>query len=234
MTTTSIEHTRIKYAVHVTAGFVGLLWFIKAIELATQANYVFLGILPRTLRGSIGIVTAPLIHDDFIHLISNTIPLLLLGIMLFYFYSKFALEVFLWIYGVSGIWTWLFARNSYHLGASGLVYGIAAFLFFSGIIRHDRPLMTISAVILFLYGSMLYGIFPGLVDANVSWESHFTGALSGTILAFLFRNAAPGPEEKPISAEAETPDDDAFFTKPDSTGDIDATYIYKDSTNTKS
>ncbi len=228
MTNPSLEHTRFKYAVHVTLGFVGLLWFIKAVEMATHANYAFLGVLPRTLRGSIGIVTAPLIHGDLIHLTSNTIPLVILGILLFYFYSKFAIEAFIWVYIISGFWTWLFARNSYHIGASGVVYGIAAFLFFSGIIRRNRPLMTISAVILFLYGSMLYGIFPGLVEADVSWESHFTGALAGTLLAFLFRKAETGMEMKPISNEEEVEtEDDPYFSAPDATGDIEATYTYK-------
>lgn len=223
----SLEHTRFKFAVHVTLGFVGLLWFIKAVELATQANYAFLGVLPRTLRGSIGIVTAPLIHGDLIHLMSNTIPLVMLGFILFYFYSKFAIEVFIWIYLISGFWTWLIARNSYHIGASGVVYGMAAFLFFSGIFRRNRPLMTISAVILFLYGGFLYGIFPGMVESDVSWESHFTGALAGTLLAFLFRKADTGMEIKKIPLD-DSDDDDAYFSSPDATDNIEATYTFKE------
>jgi membrane associated rhomboid family serine protease len=232
----SLEQTRFKFAVHATLGFVGLLWFIKAVEMATHANYAFLGVLPRTLRGSIGIVTAPLIHGDLIHLTSNTIPLILLGILLFYFYSKFAIEVFIWVYLISGFWTWLLARNSYHIGASGVVYGIAAFLFFSGIFRRDRPLMTISAIILFLYGSFLYGIFPRMVESDVSWESHFTGALAGTLLAFLFRKADTGLVNKTRTDddEGKSDDDGAFFSTPNSSGDIDATYTYKYSANTKS
>ncbi|MDZ7607428.1 MAG: rhomboid family intramembrane serine protease [Cyclobacteriaceae bacterium] len=223
----SLEHTRFKFAVHVTLGFVGLLWFIKAVELATQANYAFLGVLPRTLRGSIGIVTAPLIHGDLIHLMSNTIPLVMLGFILFYFYSKFAIEVFIWIYLISGFWTWLIARNSYHIGASGVVYGMAAFLFFSGIFRRNRPLMTISAVILFLYGGFLYGIFPGMVESDVSWESHFTGALAGTLLAFLFRKADTGMEDKKIPFD-DSDDESAYFSSPDATDNIEATYTFKE------
>lgn len=227
MTGNRFEHIRFRYATHLTLTFVGLLWFIKALEMATHASYAFLGVLPRTLAGTIGIFTGPLIHGDLLHLISNTIPLLLLGILLFYFYSKFALEVFIWIYIISGFWTWLFARTSYHIGASGVVYGIAAFLFFSGIIRRDRPLMTISAVILFLYGSMLYGIFPQFVEADVSWEAHFAGALAGALLAFLFRKADSGMENFKTSTDenAETADDE-YFSKPNSTGNTDTTYTY--------
>ena len=229
-----VEHARFKYAVHITLSFVALLWFIKAIELATHANYAFLGILPRTLWGTIGIFTSPLIHGDILHLISNTVPLIILCLLLFYFYSKFAIEVFIWIYLVSGFWTWLFARDAYHIGASGLVYGIAAFLFFSGIFRRNRQLMVISAVILLLYGGLLYGIFPGLVEADVSWESHFTGALAGTMLAYLFRKADSGMDisNVPVSDEDISEDDD-YFSKPQASGDIEANYTLKESKNAK-
>ncbi len=181
------EHIRFRYAVFMAVAFVAVLWIVKAIEFAADESFAHLGIFPRTFKGAIGILTGPLIHGDIFHLISNTLPLLFLGILLFYFYHRIAVELFIWIYLVTGFWTWALARDAYHIGASGVVYGMASFLFFSGILRKNKQLMTVSGIIIFLYGGMLYGIFPDAVEHNVSWESHLTGALFGVILAFLFR-----------------------------------------------
>ena len=124
------EHLKFRYSVYIVISFVLLLWAVKAVELATGISFSYLGILPRTLKGTIGIFTGPLVHGDVLHLLSNTLPILLLGILLFYFYHRIAIEIFIWIYLVTGFWTWLIARNAYHIGASGLVYGMASFLFF--------------------------------------------------------------------------------------------------------
>jgi len=167
-------------------GFIFLLWGVKAIEWGAASDFGMLGILPRTLSGTVGIVTAPLVHGDFSHLLSNTTSLLLLMVALFYFYDKIALEVFFWIYLMTGIWVWIAARPAYHIGASGLVYGIVTFLFFSGLLRKDARSMAVALAIMFLYGGMIYGIFPG--NDGVSWESHLLGAVAGTFCAFYFRN----------------------------------------------
>lgn len=181
------EHIKFRFAVYMVLSFVLFLWCIKALELSTGISLARLGILPRTAKGLIGIVTGPLIHGDVLHLLSNSLPLMVLGFLLFYFYYRIALEIFLWIYLVTGFWIWLLARNAYHIGASGVVYGMATFLFFSGIIRKDRRLMTLSGIVIFLYGGMMYGMFPGLVAPDVSWEAHLLGAVAGVILAFVFR-----------------------------------------------
>ena len=183
------EHIKFRYAVYMVISFVLILWIIKAIEFAAGVSFSSLGVLPRTLKGTIGIITGPLIHGDIFHLISNTVPIILLGTLLFYFYHRIAIEIFIWIYLVTGFWTWMLARSAYHIGASGIVYGMASFLFFSGILRKSKQLMTVSGIIIVLYGGIIYGIFPEAVEVNVSWESHLTGALVGVLLAFFFRKA---------------------------------------------
>lgn len=219
------EYLKFRYSVYLVVSFVLLLWGIKAFEFATETSFSSLGILPRTLKGSIGIITGPLIHGDIFHLVSNTLPIILLGIMLFYFYHKIAIEVFIWIYLVSGFWTWLLARDAYHIGASGIVYGMASFLFFSGIIRKSRQLMTISAIIIFLYGGMLYGIFPDAVEANVSWESHLMGGIVGLLLAYLFRKTAIGLGSKEVIEVEENRESEINHTSINR--DIEITYEYK-------
>lgn len=165
--------------------FTALLWVVKGLEWAVHLDFGFLGILPRTLTGTMGIITAPLIHGDMLHLVSNTFPLILLGISVFYFYDRIALEVFGWIYFMSGFWVWMAARDAYHIGASGLVYGLVAFLFFSGVFRRDTRSLAISLVVIFIYGGMVQGLFPG--NENISWESHLLGALAGAFCAFFYR-----------------------------------------------
>ncbi len=224
------EHLKFQYAVYIVISFVLVLWIIKAIEIATDISFSSLGILPRTLKGSFGILTGPLIHGDIFHLLSNTLPLLVLGILLFYFYHRIAIEIFIWIYLVSGFWTWLIARQAYHIGASGIVYGMASFLFFSGIIRKSRQLMTVSTIIIFLYGGMIYGVFPEAVEVDVSWEAHLMGAIVGAMLAFLFRKSSVNfeeQEEKRDSSEEEN--DNNFFRHTSSTGSGAIQYHFKPS-----
>lgn len=183
----SNEARKFKNSVFFVVSFTILLWLVKALEWAVALDFGFLGILPRTLSGTMGIITAPLVHGDVLHLISNTFPLLLLGISVFYFYDRIALEVFAWIYFMSGFWVWMAARDAYHIGASGLVYGLVAFLFFSGLFRRDTKSLSISLVVIFLYGGMLQGLFP--TNDRISWESHLLGALAGAFCAFFYRDA---------------------------------------------
>jgi len=207
---------------------------VKAVEIATEISFSSLGVLPRTLRGTIGIFTGPLVHGDVIHLISNTLPILLLGILLFYFYHRIAIEIFIWIYLVTGFWTWLIARDAYHIGASGIVYGMASFLFFSGIIRRSRQLMTISAIIIFLYGGMIYGVFPEAVENNVSWESHLMGAIVGVSLAFLFRKTKIDFEPEISQNEnMEEENQENGLNHTGSTDSIEITYTFKPSDKNK-
>jgi membrane associated rhomboid family serine protease len=225
------EHLKFRYAVFMVISFVMILWLVKALEIASGSDYAQFGILPRTLRGTIGIITGPMIHGDLIHLLSNTLPFLVLGTLLFYFYHKIAIEIFIWIYIATGFWIWLLARNAYHIGASGLVYGMASFLFFGGIFRRDNQLMTISGIIILLYGGMLYGIFPDFVEHNVSWEAHLTGSVVGLILAFWFRKTGINTRGKTRldNNEDEEQNDGTYFKPPSISDDIEVTYTYKPS-----
>src|SRR5690606_26258035 len=126
----------------------------------------------------------PLLHANFYHLLSNSIPLVVLGTALFFFYNRIAGRVFFYCYFVTGILVWIFARSANHIGASGLVYGIAFFLFFIGFSRKDFVSISVSLITVFFYGGIIYGVFPG--QLFVSWESHLLGALVGVYCAFEY------------------------------------------------
>jgi len=170
--------------------FVVLMWLVKIVEVLFGLDFSGFGIYPLSIQGLPGIIFSPFIHADFSHLFNNSIPLLFLGTALFYFYSDIALKIFSIIYVLTGILVWTAGRNSWHIGASGLVYGLASFLFFSGIIRRYFRLITLSLLVVFLYGSMVWGLFPGIYK-NISWESHMLGFFSGIILAIWFRKEGP-------------------------------------------
>src|SRR4030043_308036 len=174
--------------------FVFLMWLVKIIEVLFEMDLSDLGIYPLSLEGLPGIIFSPFIHDDFTHLLNNSLPLLLLSVALFYFYSEVALKVFTCTYFLTGLVGWLGGREAWHIGASGLVYGLASFLFFSGIIRRYFRLIALSLLVVFLYGEMVWGIFPGIYK-NISWESHMLGFLSGIALALWYRNEGP---QKPV------------------------------------
>ncbi len=185
----NIEKKKFLYSLVFPLFFIILLWVIKLVEIVDNQDFIYYGIYPRRLKGLIGILTSPLIHGSLNHLIDNSVPLFFLSLAVFYFYNKVAYSVFFLTYFLNGITVWLLARSAYHLGASGLVYGFASFLFFSGIIRQNINLLAISLLVVFLYGSMVWGLFPHKVD--VSWESHFLGGLAGFVLSIVYRKEGP-------------------------------------------
>ncbi|OGU82780.1 MAG: rhombosortase [Ignavibacteria bacterium RBG_16_35_7] len=174
------------------AAFVVILWLVKIFEISFGISLVSLGIFPRNVSGLIGIITAPLIHSDFNHLISNSIPLLLLGLGISYSYPTSSRKLFLAVYVLHGLLVWIIARQAYHIGASGLVYGFVSFLFFSGIIRRDNRSIALALIVTFLYGGLTWGILP--IKAETSWESHLFGSIIGIMFAFIFRKADPAPK----------------------------------------
>jgi membrane associated rhomboid family serine protease len=187
--------------------FVFLMWLVKLIEILFETDFTRFGIFPLKIQGIPGIFLSPFIHSGFSHLFSNTIPLFFLAVALFYFYSEVALSVFAWTYFLTGLLVWIAGRDAWHIGASGVVYGLASFLFFSGIIRRYFRLIALSLLIVFLYGSMVWGLFPGIYK-NVSWESHMLGFFSGIVLAVFYRNQGP---QRPVDEwlddeDAEEPD----------------------------
>ena len=179
--------------------FVLIIWTVKIVECFFDLNIYIFGVFPREIIGLRGILFAPFIHNDFTHLLNNSIPILVLGSLFVFFYKNLSFEIFMWLFFISGILLWGIGRPNYHIGASGIIYALATFLFTSGVIKKDTRLAAISLVIAFLYGSLIWGIFPSKV--NVSWEGHLSGLVSGVIVAIFYRN--DGPKRKKYNWEIE-------------------------------
>lgn len=169
-----------------------VLWLIYWAEQLFQFPFYKLGVLPKTLEGLKGILFMPFIHSkEPEHLINNSGPIFILLATLIYFYRSIALKTFLYIWLISGVLIWLFAANkgSYHIGISGVIYGLASFIFFSGYWRKYLPLQAISLFVAFMYGSMVWGVLP--YKPTISWEGHLMGMLVGIFLAYRFRKIGP-------------------------------------------
>jgi membrane associated rhomboid family serine protease len=237
------EQKRLLGSLLIPGIFVALMWLIKIFEVVVNVDLEGFGIAPLTWKGLPGVLFAPMLHENFSHLSANTIPFLILGGLLFYFYRPIAWQIFWLIWVVTGFWVWVFAReDAVHIGASGVVYGLASFLFLSGIIRRDSRLMSITLLIAFLYGGLVWGIFPQLFPHQpISWESHLMGLLAGAVLAIYYRKS--GPRRKVYDWENEEADEDGDEDEdenekgnddPDDqgpSGDITYHYEYKDNRN---
>jgi len=178
------------------------MWIIRIYESLFDIDLSFLGVFPVSVKGLCGIITMPMIHGGFDHLLANSIPFFVLSSALFYFYPRIALRIFSSLWILTGFLVWLSGRESYHIGASGLVYGFAAFLFLSGILSKDKGLSAVALLVWFLYGGMLWGVFP--MKEEVSWEGHLFGMIVGIVLAFLFRKeivVIPQEENSPFVEE---------------------------------
>ena len=161
------------------------------------------GLKPRTLTGLLGILTMPFIHGGFEHLFNNMTALFVLVWFLFYFYKDLGPRILFWIFILSGIWVWISARGTFHIGASAVVYGLVTFLFFSGIFRMYYRLVAVSLLVVFMYGSLVWGILP--IQEGVSWEGHLWGSLAGLLLAFIYRSQGP---QRPVYEWEEDDDHD--------------------------
>jgi membrane associated rhomboid family serine protease len=184
-----------------SAAFALVLWLVKLLELVLGFDAVGFGVYPRRLEGLAGILTSPFVHASFTHLASNTFASLTLGTALLYGYPKAARIVIPVLLLATGLGVWLFGRESYHIGASGLTFGVMFFVFTVGVLRWDRQAIGLSLVVFFLYGGMVWGLIPE--DARISYESHLSGAISGAVLAFLLRRADPPPPRTRYSWELE-------------------------------
>lgn len=164
-----------------------ICWLTYYLDTTQNLELYRYGILPRTIEGLYGIIFTPFIHDakDISHIINNSMPLLFLGWCLFYFYREVAWKVLLFIWLAGGFWLWLIQDDHYHIGASGVVYGLASFLFYSGVIRRNKHLMALTLLVAFLYGGMIWGIFP--YDIRISWQSHLLGGIAGFMAAWYYR-----------------------------------------------
>ncbi len=198
-----------------------LIWVVYYIEIKFGFNFNKYGIYPKTFKGLRGIFLSPFIHSDARHLFNNSVPLVVMLSGLYYFYQKIATRVLLYGLLLSGFLTWSFARSSFHIGASGIIYLLVSFIFFSGIFRKYYRLVALSLIVVFLYGSMVWYIFP--VEERISWEGHLSGFLVGLLFAYIFRNKGPQPEKFNFTENAEFEqlfDEDGNFNPPSEKDDL--------------
>lgn len=226
-----------------------IMWIVKIFEINIGIRLSYFGLSPKSIEGLQGILFMPFLHggpldiskEAFDHIMGNTIPILFLGTTIFYFYREVALKVVLWSWFMTGLWLWVGGEaGSTHIGASGLVYAWASFTFFSGIIRKHYKLIAISLTVVFLYGSMIWGIFP--IEPNVSWEGHLFGGMAGGFLAWYFRKI--GMQKPVYDWENEEDEDDQIefeeiqdshnpHTESSSSNNVTIHYIYKPNDDSK-
>lgn len=203
-----------RLAARLALGFVALLWLIPLLGWGLELERF--GVRPRQWIGLPGILVAPLLHADFVHLIANTLPVLVLGTTMLQLYPIAAFRVLPAVYLGPGIAVWLFARGGVHVGASGLVYGLVAYIFVAGLIRRERRAIAASLLVAFMYGALVWGVLP--IRHGVSWETHLAAALIGVLLAIVLRHRDNPPriryswedekDEEDESGDAQTGDSD--------------------------
>lgn len=186
---TQSQRARVSFnlALQTALAFIGVVWSVFIVDAAFGLGLTRLGVQPHALAGLAGILFAPLLHAGFAHILSNTLPLFVSLTALLYFYPVSSLRVILGVWLGSGMLTWVIGHTgSTHVGASGLVYGLLAYVFVSGLLRRDMRSASVSLLVAFLYGSMIWGVLP--TRPHMSWEMHLSGALIGVLLAFRYRN----------------------------------------------
>lgn len=165
--------------------FVLLIWLVFWFEIRFGFDFNYLGIRPGEALGLRGIFFSPFIHSNLKHLFNNTIPLFVLSMSLFYFYREVSWQILIFGILLTGLMTWLIGRPANHIGASGVIYLLASFLFFKGIFSRYYRLIALSFIVVFLYGGMVWFVVP--VDPGISWEGHLSGLVVGLLFAFIYR-----------------------------------------------
>jgi membrane associated rhomboid family serine protease len=195
---------------------VALMWAVKVVEVSLGINLSRWGLTPHSTEGLFGILTLPFLHANWEHLLSNSVPILVLGTALYYCYPTLANRVMLITWLASGLLTWCLGNpESTHIGASALVYGLNLFLIASGFIRGNRLLIVISLIMVFLYGGFLWDMIPSIaIPQNISWEGHLSGAIIGLLLAFFLRKEGPQKEVHHWEEDDDEDDDDSDGENP--------------------
>lgn len=175
-----------RLAMRLSLVFTAIVWAVFIVDAAFSLRLAQFGLRPRSMEGLVGVLTSPLLHAGFEHILSNTLPLFIALTATLYLYPNAALRVIPAVWLGGGLLAWCFARPSFHIGASGLIYGLLAFVFVSGILKRDMRSISVSLLVGFLYGSMVWGVLP--VRPRMSWEMHLAGAVVGVLLAFVFRH----------------------------------------------
>lgn len=195
-----------------------LMWIVFWAEIRFNWDFTSLGINPRKVSGLAGIVLGPFIHGNLKHLFNNSIPLLVLSTALFYFYRSLRWKVLIYGFLLSGLITWLIGRPSLHIGASGVVYMLAAFLFFKGIFSKQYQLTALSLVVVFLYGGLLWYLLP--IDPKISWEGHTAGFVVGLAFAFFFKETPIETKKYDWEKDDYNPEEDDFLKQFDEDGNF--------------
>lgn len=195
------------------------IWVVFYFEATFNWDAVALGVYPRKLSGFIGVFTSPFIHGSLSHLYNNSMPLFILGAALFYFYPKISWKVLLIGWLGSGLLTWIIGRSSYHIGASGIIYLLTSFLFFKGILTKYYRLVAVSLIVVFVYGSTIWYLFP--IEDTVSWEGHLAGFLVGLALALSLKVQDYSAEKKYVwEQEDYSEENDVFMQHFDEDGNF--------------
>ena len=197
-----LDANRLFYALWTTALFLLLIWGVYAINETYALNWRRWGNHPREWEHWTGVFTYPFLHGDLEHLWNNTATFFTLNGLLFYFYRSIAARTWILLYLLSGVGLWIFAKGGNHIGASGINYALAAFLFTSGVVRKSQLLLRVTLLVAFLYGGMVWWMLP--IDEHISWEGHIAGAVSGLLMAMVFRKKGPLPD---LELQAPAPDE---------------------------
>ena len=213
------ERARLLRSFIVPVAFIAICWIVKGIEVIFHLDFSFLGIKPLQVDGIPGIFLFHVLHGSWSHLNANTLPIIVLGACLYYFYKPIATKIWLLLMFSSGLLTWCGARGGVHIGASALIYGLAYFLMISGFIRRNRNLVIVSLLVVFLYGSLIWGIYPKYaIENHISWEGHLAGLIMGVALAIVYRNEGPQREntdENDDDTDDSDDDDDRYWDVPE-------------------
>jgi len=195
MSIESEERKKIYYALFFPVIICLLIILVFVFEQGMGLDFHEAGVFPRELKTLPHIFTMPFIHADWSHLLNNIVSFFVLSSCLYYFYSPIANKVILLSVILSGFLLWIIGRDNWHIGASGIIFALSFFLFFSGLLRKHVPLIAISFIVVFLYGNNVWHLFPWQKMDPVSWEGHLSGGIIGVLLAFIFRKKGP---QKPV------------------------------------
>ncbi len=205
----SFKH-KVVSSIKIPSFFLLILWTIQTVQAVTGFSFARWGIYPLHEEGLIGVISSPMIHGSWMHLINNSFPFFVGFSLMLFFYRRVALKSFVLIYLLTGSLVWLFGKPAFHIGLSGVDYGIISFLFWGGVFRRNIQSIAVALTVVFLYSGMLYGVLPN--QPGISWESHLFGAIVGGVIAYLFRNQLE-PNQMPTPELAEPYEETYFFEK---------------------